>query len=61
MITPHQLRHSAATLLLNAGMSIWGVKEILGHRSVETTLGYARTYDSTVGREYFKAIKSGTG
>jgi integrase len=60
-ITPHQLRHSAATLLLNAGMSIWGVKEILGHRSVETTLGYARTYDSTMGREYYKAINRSQG
>ncbi len=60
-ISPHQLRHSAATLLLNAGMSIWGVREILGLRSVETTLSYARTFDSTVGREYGKALKSGTG
>ncbi len=54
--TPHQLRHSAATLLLNAGMSIWAVKEILGHKSVETTLGYARTYDSTVAKEYQTVI-----
>jgi len=46
--SPHQLRHSAATLLLNAGMSIWGVKEILGHKNVDTTLGYARLYDGTV-------------
>lgn len=54
--SPHQLRHTAATLLLNAGMSVWGVKEILGHMSVETTLGYARTYDSTVAKEYQKAV-----
>jgi integrase len=50
--TPHQIRHSAATLLLNAGISIWGVKEILGHKSVQTTLGYARMYDSTVAMEF---------
>ncbi len=56
--TPHQLRHSAATLLLNNGMSVWGVKEILGHKSVETTLGYARTYDSSVVKEYKMAINS---
>jgi integrase len=55
--TPHQLRHTAATLLLNAGMSVWGVKEILGHKSVQTTLGYARTYDSTVAREFQAAIR----
>ncbi|MCX6080477.1 MAG: tyrosine-type recombinase/integrase [Chloroflexi bacterium] len=54
--TPHQLRHSAATMLLNAGLSVWAVKEILGHKSVETTLEYARTYDSTVAKEYQMAI-----
>jgi integrase len=52
---PHQLRHTAA-LLLNAGMSGWGVKEILGHRHVETTLGYARTYNNTAAKEYQMAI-----
>jgi integrase len=56
-ISPHQLRHSAATLLLNAGMSIWGVKEILGHKYVDTTLGYARMYDSKVTADYYQAIK----
>jgi integrase/recombinase XerD len=55
-ITPHRLRHTAATLLLNAGMSVWGVKALLGHEHVETTLGYARTYDSTMANEYQKAI-----
>jgi integrase len=54
--SPHQLRHTAATLLLNAGMSVWGVKEILGHKSVQTTLGYVRTYDSTVAKEFQAAI-----
>lgn len=47
-ITPHQLRHTCATMLLNAGMSILGVQKILGHKYVETTLRYARVYDSTV-------------
>ena len=56
-ITPHQLRHSIATLLLNAGMSVWGVKEILGHKYVDTTLGYARVFDSTVAADYYQAIK----
>jgi integrase/recombinase XerD len=56
--TPHQLRHTAATLLLNAGMSVWSVKAILGHRHVETTLRYARTYDGTAAKEYQLAIAS---
>jgi len=46
----------AATLLLNAGMSVWGVKAILGHRHVDTTLGYARTYTSRAAKEYQMAI-----
>jgi integrase len=51
-VTPHQLRHTAATLLLNAGMSVWGVKEILGHESVQTTMRYVRVYDSKAAKEY---------
>jgi integrase/recombinase XerC len=54
-ITPHQLRHTCATMLLNAGMSILGVQKILGHKYVETTLRYARVYDSTVVRDFQKA------
>lgn len=51
-VTPHQLRHSCATLLLNAGMSIFAVQKILGHKYIETTLKYARVYDATVARDF---------
>ena len=51
-VTPHQLRHTCATMLLNAGMSILGVQKILGHKYVETTLRYARVYDSTVVKDF---------
>jgi integrase/recombinase XerD len=44
-ITPHQLRFSSATLLLNAGTPILTVQRILGHQRVETTMRYARLYD----------------
>jgi integrase len=54
-VTPHQLRHTCATTLLNAGMSILGVQRILGHRYVETTLRYARVHDSTVVRDFQRA------
>ena len=54
-VTPHQLRHTCATMLLNAGMSILGVQKILGHKYVETTLRYARAYDGTVVRDFKKA------
>jgi integrase len=54
-ITPHQLRHSCASMLLNAGMSILGVQKILGHKYVETTLRYARVYDSTMVKDFQRA------
>jgi site-specific recombinase XerD len=54
--SPHQLRHSCATLLLNAGAPILSVQMILGHRRVDTTLGYARLYDGTVAADYYSAM-----
>ena len=39
-IHPHTLRHSCATWLLDSGMKIEEVKEILGHRSLNTTMIY---------------------
>lgn len=54
-VTPHQLRHTCATMLLNAGMSVLGVQKLLGHKYVETTLRYARVYDVTVVRDFQRA------
>jgi site-specific recombinase XerD len=54
--TPHQLRHSCATLLLNAGTPVVTVQAILGHKNVDTTLGYARLYDGTVAADYYRAM-----
>lgn len=58
--TPHQLRHTCATMLLNAGMSVFGVQVILGHKYVDTTLRYTRTYDITVARDYQQAMDGDT-
>jgi integrase/recombinase XerD len=55
-ITPHQLRHSCATLLLNAGAPILTVQAILGHKHIDTTLSYARLYDGTVAADYYRAM-----
>jgi|CXWL01.1.fsa_nt_gi site-specific recombinase XerD len=54
--SPHQLRHSCATLLLNAGAPVMTVKMILGHVKIDTTLGYARLYDGTVAADYYAAM-----
>ena len=37
-MTPHMLRHTWATLLLNAGTPILAVRSILGHKNSDTTL-----------------------
>ncbi|MBN1139991.1 MAG: site-specific integrase [Anaerolineae bacterium] len=55
-ITPHQLRFSCATLLLNAGAPVLTVQSILGHKFIDTTLGYARLYDGTVDADYYRAM-----
>jgi site-specific recombinase XerD len=54
-VTPHQLRHTCATMLLNAGISIFALQALLGHRHVDTTLNYTRLYDATVAQQFLKA------
>jgi integrase len=54
--SPHRLRHSCATLLLNAGAPVVSVQMILGHKRVDSTLGYARLYDGTIAADYYSAM-----
>jgi len=55
-VSPHRLRHTYATLLLNAGAPILTVQTILGHKHIDTTLAYARLYDGTVAADYYRAM-----
>jgi site-specific recombinase XerD len=52
----HQLRHSCATMLLNNGMSIIALKELLGHADIRMTLRYASVAPEFVRKEYLNAI-----
>ncbi len=55
--SPHCLRHSFATQLLNAGVSIEVLKELMGHRSIQMTLRYAELYETTKRNQYNEAMK----
>jgi site-specific recombinase XerD len=52
----HSLRHTFATDMLNAGLRLEVLQQLLGHRSVEITMRYARMSDMTREVEYFKAM-----
>ncbi len=52
----HCLRHTFATELLNAGMRLECLQQLLGHESVEMTRRYARLTDKTREEEYFRAM-----
>lgn len=47
-VTPHMLRHTAATQLLEAGVDIRFVQRLLGHASIATTQIYAHVSDSAL-------------
>jgi integrase/recombinase XerD len=55
--TLHCLRHTYASELLNAGMRLECVQQLLGHRCIEMTRRYARLTDNTRREEYFIAMK----
>lgn len=54
-VTPHQLRHSYATSLLNGGAPIVDVSELLGHSSMATTQIYTKLGSALKQQNYNKA------
>jgi integrase/recombinase XerD len=50
-ISPHKLRHTYATNLLNAGAELVDIKALLGHESISTTQIY-----TNVGQERMEQV-----
>ncbi len=55
-LSPHRLRHTLATLLINQGMPIISLQKFLGHQDINKTLIYARVYDETVRQQFAAAM-----
>ena len=55
-VSPHRLRHTLATRLVNVGMDIVSIQRLLGHEKLNTTMIYARVHDTTVERDFRQAI-----
>jgi site-specific recombinase XerC len=54
---PHQLRHSFATRLANAGINEMQLKDLMGHNDFNTTLGYFKLHDEKIAQGYFAAME----
>lgn len=54
-VSPHTLRHSCATHMLEAGADIRTVQELLGHASVTTTQIYTKVTAETLQETYLTA------
>ncbi len=55
-VSPHRLRHTFATRLINLGVPVTTLQRLLGHRDLGTTQRYAQVMDPTAERQYHQAM-----
>lgn len=55
-VSCHDLRHTMATQLLNAGADLTVIQDLLGHSRVATTQRYCRVSNLKVQMDYYKAM-----
>lgn len=53
-LSPHAIRHTYASQLINNGMSMEAISKLLGHEHLETTEIYAKMSNSTAREQYLK-------
>ncbi len=54
-VSPHQLRHTYATQMLRAGMSLPSLMAILGHTSIRMTMRYITVTQTDLQQQYLEA------
>ena len=54
-VTPHQLRHSYATEMIRAGVTLPAVMHLLGHKSIRMTLRYVQVTPNDLHQQYHQA------
>ena len=53
--SPHVLRHTFATAMLNHGADLEAIRDLLGHESIRTTEVYTHTTFADLKKEYERA------